>query len=171
MYDTPSGATFSACEKYRYLLWRRWSDDLPPLVVCLLNPSTADAVKNDPTVERCERRARAMGRGGLVVTNLFAYRATDPAEMKRQDNPVGPENDASIVAASAVAGEVYCGWGTHGNFRNRAACVQFLLRSVPIYAFKRTKAGLPQHPLYVSYDEPIVPMNQLARNLKPEAVA
>lgn len=170
MYDTPNGATFSPCERYRYTLWRRWSDDLP-LVVCLLNPSTATATRNDPTVERCERRARALGRGGLIVVNLFAYRATDPNEMKRQLNPIGPDNDAAVLAAAKFGDGVVCGWGTHGNFRNRASCVQFLLRDVPLYVFKRTKAGLPQHPLYISYEEPVVPMNHLAKRLMSEAIA
>ena len=69
-----TGALFSPCKKYRYRLWREWSDEVPAVFV-MLNPSTADEIVNDPTVERCERRARAMGFGGLRVANIFALRA------------------------------------------------------------------------------------------------
>ena len=76
-----SGASFSPCGTYRYTLWRRWSF-VPPATFVLLNPSTADATRNDPTVERCERRARELGCGGIRVANLFALRSTDPARYR-----------------------------------------------------------------------------------------
>lgn len=85
-----SGAAFSPCRRYRYRLWRTWGDAAPAVFV-MLNPSTADEIENDPTVERCERRARAMGFGGLRVANIFSLRSTDPTALYTSDDPVGPE--------------------------------------------------------------------------------
>ena len=146
--DTNRGALFSDCRRYRLSLWRFWGDGAP-LVFCGLNPSTADEEKNDPTVERCERRARAMGLGGLVVTNLFAFRATNPDDMKAQADPVGPGNDATLRIWSTL-GPVLCGWGNHGTHLNRAATVRAMLK-VPLYYLKLNNGGQPQHPLYVPY--------------------
>ena len=83
-------------------------------VFLMLNPSTADAIDNDPTVERCLRRALKMGFGGLMVCNTFAYRSTDPEKLYEVEDPVGPENDQIILARARSAGMVICGWGTHG---------------------------------------------------------
>jgi hypothetical protein len=148
-----TGAVFSPCKKYRYTLWRLWADS-PPAMFLLLNPSTADEVKNDPTVERCERRARAMGFGGLVVCNLFAIRATDPRVMKRDLAPVGPENDRSILEHARQAGMVIAGWGTHGAHLRRGELVRHLLKSngIALHCLELTKEGHPKHPLYVGYD-------------------
>ena len=144
------GADFSHCRTYRYCLWRRWSSSAP-LTWVMLNPSTADESVNDPTVERCERRARSMGFGGVVVVNLFAYRATDPKAMKAATDPVGPWNDRAIVDAAQRAGMVICAWGNHGSHRGRAQGVGELLRAhgVALHALKVTGSGQPGHPLYL----------------------
>lgn len=150
--DEEAGATFSACRVYRYRLWRRWSDK--PLVNWLmLNPSRADEHANDPTVERCERRARSWGYGGIVVTNLFAYRATDPAVMKQALEPVGEGNDAEIRRAATEAGLVVCAWGKDGAHRGRSAEVRALLVAAGVdpYVLRLGKNGEPWHPLYLSY--------------------
>ena len=76
-----SGAQFSACNRYRYRLWRIWDESRKPLVMVMLNPSMANADQNDPTVERCQRRALKMGFGGLRVVNIFALVSTDPAAL------------------------------------------------------------------------------------------
>ena len=162
--DATRGAVISECGKYRYRLWRYWRKDVPPLVFIMLNPSTATAETNDPTVERCERRARKMGYGGLEVVNLFAYRATDPMEMKRQADPVGPENDAHIlevVERCTNQGRnfnIIAGWGTHGKHRGRGARVIAMLRAkgYQVECLTLTKGNQPGHPLYVGYDA--VPM-------------
>lgn len=78
MFEEFSGASFSECRKYRYLLWRVWDESKPAAVFLMLNPSTADDVDNDPTVERCQRRVHALGYGSLKVVNIFAYRSTIP---------------------------------------------------------------------------------------------
>ena len=78
MFATPTGANFSRCRQFRYTLWRRWDKTLPPVMMIGLNPSTADAHRNDPTIRRCIGFAKRWGHGGLVMTNLFAFRATYP---------------------------------------------------------------------------------------------
>lgn len=153
------GVLFSDDFKYRYKLWRKWSD-APPLVFIMLNPSTADLDNNDPTVERCERRARMWGYGALYVGNAFAYRDTDPNGMRSQADPIGSLNDASLRAllnlAKWTGGKVIVGWGqTHGTFRNRHLEVAALARDagVPLYCLAYCKNGQPQHPLYIGYDQ------------------
>lgn len=94
--DAPSVANYSDCEKYRYDLTRVWDENGKRVMFLMLNPSTATEVQNDPTVERCERRARTLGYGAFRVCNIFAYRATDPKVMRSAADPVGPENDQAI---------------------------------------------------------------------------
>lgn len=150
-----SGATFSPCRQYRYRLWRYWDESSRPLITfIMLNPSSADENSNDPTVDRCERRARAMGYGGLEVVNLFAYCSPDPKIMKRQTDPVGPDNDSAIQAAAMQSGLVICAWGVDGNYLGRDQEVIDLLRpsGVPLHCLKITTDGHPAHPLYVGYE-------------------
>ena len=92
-----TGARFSVDRRYRYALRRVWDRSRGVCNFLLLNPSIADEVTNDPTSVRCERRARRWGFGGLIVTNLFALCATDPAGLRRVADPTGPENDAAIL--------------------------------------------------------------------------
>lgn len=148
-----TGAIFSDCRKYRFLIWRIWDKTKLPVAFLMLNPSTADEVKNDPTVERCERRARSMGAGGLFVLNIFALRSTDPKALYSADDPVGEGNDASILNWCFSVSMVICAWGKHGNFKNRGAFVISLLKKSGIKPFclALNKDGTPKHPLYVSY--------------------
>lgn len=150
---TVSEAVYSDCETYRYLLTRVWSD-APRVLFVMLNPSTATEVQNDPTVERCERRARALGYGGFRVTNIFAYRATDPKVMRAAADPVGPGNDQAIAESAVWADRVVCAWGNHGLFLDRGASVLGLLRQTgkPLLHLGLTGANQPRHPLYVGYD-------------------
>ena len=148
------GATFSACGRYRFSLWRIWDARLQPAMFIMLNPSTADESENDPTVERCQRRAQAMGYGGLRVGNIFAYRSTDPNALYKIEDPVGQGNDEAIIEAAHDAGIVICGWGEHGNHLKRGEQVTALLRAHGIqpYVLAVNLDGTPRHPLYVSYD-------------------
>lgn len=116
---TLTGAAFSPCRKYRYQLWRQWDRSSLSAVFVMLNPSTADETENDPTVERCERRARAMGFGGVRVANIFALMSTDPAALRGHRDPVGPDNDAAILQSVAGAGIVICAWGAMGKLHQR----------------------------------------------------
>lgn len=144
------GAAFSPDRLYRYRLWRTWGD-ASPINFLMLNPSTADEINNDPTVERCERRARAYGAGGLIVTNIFAYRSTDPTVLASLADPVGPENDTHILEAARDASMVICAWGQDGRVRGRQDAVLRLLKSFTLHALRVSDAGFPCHPLYLSY--------------------
>ena len=145
---TRAEAAFSPCGAYRYALTLRWGAG-PRLAWIMLNPSRADAARNDPTVERCERRARAMGYGAMRVVNLFAIRATRPADMKRAADPVGPGGDAALAAALRWADDAICGWGVHGAHRGRDREVRARLRRPLVLGL--TAGGHPRHPLYVPY--------------------
>lgn len=147
-----SEAVFSDCDRYRYSLTRRWNEGAG-INFLMLNPSTADEFKNDPTVERCERRARSLGYGAFRVTNIFAFRATDPKVMRKADDPVGPGNDAAILEACHWADMVVCAWGTHGAHLERGPAVADMLRDAGISAMTLglSKHGHPKHPLYIGY--------------------
>ena len=151
--DAPSTAVYSPCEAYRYALTRVWQPEGRKVLFVMLNPSTATEVQNDPTVERCERRARALGYGAFRVCNIFAYRATDPRQMRAQADPVGPLNDRAIADSADWADAVVCAWGTHGAYRDRGAAVESLLRATgkPLYHLGLSKDGHPKHPLYIGY--------------------
>jgi len=153
MFQEFSGATFSECRNYRYQLWRVWDESKPAAVFLMLNPSTADDVDNDPTVERCQRRVHALGYGSLMVVNIFAFRSTDPMALYEQSDPVGPGNDEAILLATKAAGIVICGWGTDGSLRGRGKQVIELLRKNGItpHYLKLNKDGSPGHPLYIAY--------------------
>lgn len=152
--DAPSTAVYSPCEAYRYALTRVWNPQGRRVTFVMLNPSTATEVQNDPTVERCERRARALGYGAFRVCNIFAFRATDPKVMRAQADPVGPANDAAILEGADWAEAVVCAWGTHGAHLDRGRAVEFLLRAAgcPLFHLGLSQAGHPRHPLYIGYD-------------------
>jgi hypothetical protein len=155
-----TGATFSPCGKYRYYLWRKWADGLPCAVFMMLNPSTADEVKNDPTVQRCQIRATQMGFGRLVVVNIFALRSTDPAELYKVADPIGPENNRYIIDAILEADLIVCAWGKHGQLKNRGERVLETVRQsgkIP-HALKLNGDGSPAHPLYIGYDVKPIPI-------------
>lgn len=142
-------ATTSYDGRYRYLLGRSWGHG-PRMLWVLANPSTADALDDDPTVRRCVGFATRHGYGGLLVVNLWAWRATDPRELARVADPVGRENDAFIAHATrASSGPVVLGWGARGE-RSRVDAVLALLGDRPVRCLGVTRSGHPRHPLYVS---------------------
>ena len=151
--DAASTAVYSDCERYRYGLTRVWDDAGSKVLFVMLNPSTATEVQNDPTVERCERRARALGYGGFRVTNIFAWRATDPRDMRKAAEPVGLHNDATLRDGAAWADHIIAAWGTHGAYRDRGSVVAKQLAGfkTPLFHLGLTKAGHPKHPLYLPY--------------------
>lgn len=157
--DAASVAEYSDCERYRYSLTRVWDSAGHRAAFVMLNPSTATEIQNDPTVERCERRARALGFGSFQVTNIFAWRDTDPRAMRAAPDPVGPGNDRAILAALGWADQVICAWGAHGAHLGRGAAVETMLRATgkPLFTLGLTKAGHPKHPLYIGYGEQPAP--------------
>ncbi|MEO0939341.1 MAG: DUF1643 domain-containing protein [Pseudomonadota bacterium] len=153
--DAPSVAIYSDCERYRYSLTRTWDATGRQVGFVMLNPSTATEVQNDPTVERCERRARALGYGAFRVTNIFAWRDTDPRAMRASADPIGPANDAAIKEAATWAHDTIAAWGTHGAHLGRGAQVGALLAATgaPLFHLGLSKAGHPKHPLYLPYSQ------------------
>ncbi len=148
--DVESYVCYSPCEKYRYVLVRQWTDDLPRNAFCGLNPSTADERKNDPTVARCVAYARRWGYGGLIMLNLFSFRATLPRNLKVQHDPVGTQTDRFLKLYSDAAALTVACWGIHGAFQDRAALALPLFRRLHVLGL--TRAGQPRHPLYLRSD-------------------
>lgn len=149
-----NSATISECGKYRYRLTRAGdllSSRKPKLVVCMLNPSTADASLDDPTIRRLRGFAKALDRDGIHVVNAFAFRATNPKELLRVADPVGPGNDSYIAAAAAGAdGFVVCAWGANCPTKRAAQVVEIIRKAGARTACWGTNAnGSPKHPLYL----------------------
>ena len=117
----------------------------------MLNPSTADELQLDPSCTRARVYAERWGYGALIVTNLFGWRATDPADMKAARDPVGRGNDRAILQAAREADLVVCAWGNHGLHRDRAATVRNLLAAAGIRTriLRINGSGEPAHPLYL----------------------
>lgn len=156
-----SYATISADGLYRYTLGRRWAQR-PPAVFVMLNPSTADAETDDPTIRRCIGFAKSWGCGGIHVVNLYAYRATRPKHLWEAEDPIGPDNDDVLRMAFHDASDtnrpVVAAWGAHGPL-DRAQFVHTLAhaRGVTMQAFALTKNGSPKHPLYLSAESQLRP--------------
>lgn len=151
---------------YRWALTRQWGDKKPAAFV-MLNPSTADANINDQTIRRCVAFAQSWGCGGLIVVNLFALRATDPAELLTHPDPVGAENDAYIVRylTRQPLGPVVAAWGNHGVLLGRDQQVCDLLRphQIQLQCLNVTVAGNPRHPLRLPGRTPLVDFHPALR--------
>ena len=142
-----SNAKFSNDGVYRYALWRTWDQSLEKLLFIGLNPSTADEVKDDPTMRRCIRFSKDFGFGGFIMANIFAFRSTDPKKLKKIKNPIGNKNDFWIKKLNKEAGMTIAAWGTHGDYLNRGKEVSRMLKN--LYCLRKTKNGFPSHPLYL----------------------
>lgn len=159
-----SYATISSCGLYRYWLERKWASAGLPQVFVMLNPSTADATKDDPTIRRCINFAKREGATSLIVVNLFALRATDPKALNGvSDFAIGPDNNENIELALMCAATchkpVICAWGANKNAPPRASALIHLADDlgVNLVCLGTTKAGAPKHPLYLKADAPLVP--------------
>lgn len=148
---TRAGARFSPDRRWRTLLWRCWDATRPVANFIMLNPSTADEVRLDPSCSRAREYAVRWGYGALLVTNVFAWRSTDPGVLASIDDPVGKGNDAAIVRAAGRAQLVVCAWGNHGALFGRSDAVRQRLRDagIPLHALRLTGRGEPAHPLYL----------------------
>jgi hypothetical protein len=145
------GAIFDVSGRYRYSLWRAWSPYHTHIVFILLNPSTADEHKNDPTILRCMSFARAWNFGSMDVVNLFAYRATDYRELFNASEPIGAENNRFLMQAVEHASTIVLGWGVRGTFLSRDRQVMSLLAGRnDLHCLGIAKNGQPRHPLYVN---------------------
>lgn len=160
---------FSKCGSYRYTLWRAWgsavfsSDEFPARFVAFigLNPSTADDLRNDPTIRRCIGFARDWGFEAFCMLNLFALRTPHPSALFREELPVGAFNNAWLRKIVPLASQVIAAWGIHGAHMGRAAAVAAMFPKLDCLGV--TKDGHPRHPLYMPHNTRPVPFQ-----LKPK---
>lgn len=155
---------FSPDRAYRYVLRRDLGDPMVNkerpigsfLLVIGLNPSTADETQNDPTITRCIGFAQSWGFRTLCMMNAFAFRATDPKEMKAQADPVGPDNNYHLKEAlrtcASCAGLALAAWGAHGDWKGRDLEIEAIagILGVQLFCFGRTRNRHPRHPLYLN---------------------
>lgn len=148
---TRSGARFDATGQYRYSLWRCWQPGGRRLAFIMLNPSTADAETNDPTIRRCIGFAQSWGYGSLEVVNLFAFRTPHPSQLSLVADPVGADCDAAILQAVERADCTVIAWGNGGRLQNRNRAVLGLINPLnrPVYCLGCNQSGQPSHPLYL----------------------
>lgn len=154
---------------YRYRLDRWWGPESEGagstrLPFIMLNPSTADANMDDPTIRRCMGFARREGFDGITVVNLGAGRATNPDDWTAMEDPEGPENLAYLYDVAEMAGHIVAAWGAHPHAVNLGAFVLRVLRdaAIPVLCLGTTKSGAPRHPLYVKGDQPLITFGGLA---------
>lgn len=155
-------AILSDCQQHRYLLSRRWAYG-KALYFVMLNPSTADASQDDPTIRRCVGFARTLGFGAIMVSNLYSFRATDPKDLKRHGYPTGgDENDSFLKAAGILAthGEtVVAAWGAHARADRVEECMQWEGWD-RFQCLGLTSKGQPRHPLMLAGSTPLQPLVQ-----------
>lgn len=169
--DVIASAVISECGKYRYSLSRVWDETKGRVLFIMLNPSTADAEKNDPTIRRCIGFAKKWGYGGIYVVNLFSFRATNPKELLKAPFVVGIENEKWFRRMSSISNIAICAWGN-------GAIVDKLQKrldhnwkplswiNIPLHYLELSKDGTPKHPLYLSQDLNPIPyvMPDVARS-------
>lgn len=160
----PDPAVFSPCRTWRYVLRRRWTLDGEPLLVVMLNPSKADETRSDNTVTRCINFAKALGFPGLTVANIFAYMATDPKDMRRAPDPIGPDNDEWLRTLAEQHETRVVAWGSNGTYRGRAHDVlrRGLLgpRGELLCWAHNPRSGEPQHPLMLPNAATLRPLDK-----------
>ena len=156
------GALISKDGVYRYMLWRVLDPgNIRTCVFIMLNPSTADATRDDPTIRRCINFAKREKCGRLEILNLFAFRSPSPAVMKKHPEPIGPNNDLHIRFTVAAASIIILAWGMHGKHQDRdKVIIQMLWNDgldKKVYCLERTRYGSPRHPLYVKANKTLMP--------------
>lgn len=151
-------AAISECGNYRYSLLRQWGDGAS-CVFIMLNPSTADADLDDPTIRRCIGFAKRENCDAIEVVNLFAFRSSDPKELEKAHDPVGPLNNQYIhTAVQNARGPIIAAWGACPYVRGRDKGTIDVVRFERghIHCLGKTKNGSPRHPLYVPGDQPLI---------------
>ncbi len=160
--DSHVECVFSPCRKWRYTLPRMWkyfkSTPYKTIMFIGLNPSTADEVKDDPTVRRCIQYAKDWGYDGMYMMNIFAWRDTDPKGMKLQEDPIGVDNDNWLKTISERCEQVVFAWGTHGSHKLRATDVIKMFPNA--YCLGKNKDGSPKHPLYLKKNLKLIKYNE-----------
>ncbi len=151
-------AVLSDNGQYRYRLTRRWAEG-EQVTFVMLNPSTADAHKDDPTLRRCIGFARSWGYAALSVVNLYAFRATNPEDLWRTSDPVGDDNDIYLRAAGQSGDLLVAAWGANAK-PERAAEVIALPGFERIHYLRLTRSGQPSHPLYLPKNLTPIPFSR-----------
>lgn len=172
--DSEKGAIIDAEGTHRYVLWRKWGDGSRRVVFCMLNPSTADGMEDDPTIRRCIGYAVREGFDALDVINLYAYRATNPDDLLelckegRHDEMMGASNKLWMLDVMATAELVVVAWGAWREsvprrWKPPMLNVPGFARDygLPVRCFGTTAKGAPKHPLYLRLDQPLVPYRDL----------
>lgn len=152
-------AIISACGQYRYKLTRPAAHQFTtagPALFIMLNPSTADAALDDPTIRRCRGFVETWDCAGLVVANLYALRATNPADLWKHADPVGEDNDAMLAALIREHETVVCAWGAKAKPERVEVIRKMFHRLSRPMCLGITKHGAPRHPLYVRADQPLI---------------
>lgn len=149
------GAIISECGQYRYQLWRIWNPDKPTVLFICLNPSTADANIDDPTVRRLIGFAGKWGFGGFYLGNLFSYRSTSPVHMRVHIEPIGPENDHHLQLLASKCTRIVFAWGNDGNLHERSGQIAEMFPGA--FCLGKTNSGQPKHPLYLSKSTELIP--------------
>lgn len=162
LYDNKErGAIISDDGAFRYALWRVWEPKGRPFVVVGLNPSTADAFEDDPTIRRCVGFAKREGCGRLVMLNLFAFRSTDPKVLRfNTAAKIGPRNDDALRWFCGQAKTpIVAAWGQTWHTVRAAQVTKMLLDDGNhLMCLGKAKGGQPRHPLYLKADSPVVPL-------------
>jgi hypothetical protein len=158
------GAIFSEDRKYRYALWRVWNPSKSLLMTIGLNPSVASEIKDDPTITRLQVRAYKEGYGGFLMANLYAYVSTDPKALLsiptdpkvllNNGDAIGEFTDYYLKQMVMLSERQLCGWGSFKPVIYRASEVYKMLNNP--YCLGINADGNPKHPLYISYDTPMV---------------
>lgn len=148
-------AIFSDCGRYRYLLRRTWDQAKPRALFVMLNPSTANANRDDPTIRSCVRLVKALGYGSVEVVNLFGLISADPGELLKASDPIGPGNEHAVQAAVTRCAVVILAWGAFQIAAERSQFFCEWIRAVQPQCFGKTKAGAPKHPLYIKTGTPL----------------
>lgn len=149
-------AKISECGRYRYRLTREWIGGEGTCAFVMLNPSTADALQDDPTIRRCIGFAQDWGFHRLLIVNLFALRATDPKELYAAENPVGLENPREFRGLRHRAQRIVCAWGNHGAYKRQDRVVYDWIGAADPVCFGLTRKEQPKHPLYLRKDAELV---------------
>ena len=154
-------AIFSEDRKYRYILSRIWDETKPTVLFIGLNPSTADETEDDPTIRKCINFAKTWGYGGIYMANLFAFRSTNPENLRNEQDPVGSDNNSFIKKYLGESERTIVCWGNKGNINNRSEEVYNLLVNSPhhnsLHCLKINQTGEPHHPLYLPLDIEAIP--------------
>jgi hypothetical protein len=152
-------ADISADGKYRHVLTRRWAWFARPMLFVMLNPSTADGCQDDPTIRKCIGFAQQAACSGIIVVNLYDWRATKPADLWKAERPVSDVNDSVIQSmaqqTSETGGFIVAAWGAHAR-QDRIDQVRALPFMDDLWCYGTTKSGQPRHPLMLAYATELV---------------